>query len=80
MGLLAVAGLALVYVTSEPVATREGSRPWTSPVPHPGGVQAVALAPDGLRLATGGEAGPVVIWEVGRGAEQQLGKDSAGEV
>jgi WD40 repeat protein len=80
VGLLAAAGSVLVCVTSEPVATREGSRPWTSTVPHPGGVQAVALAPDGLRLATGGEVGPVVIWEVGRGAEQQLGKDSAGAV
>src|SRR5262249_20074725 len=48
------------------------SAAWTIPTGHPGHVGAVAIAPDGRRIATAGSDGGVVLWEVGRGVEREL--------
>jgi WD40 repeat protein len=48
------------------------SAAWTIPTGHPGQVGAVAIAPDGRRIATAGAEGGVVLWEVGRGVDREL--------
>ena len=70
--LLAALVLAVVVIMPEPASQTPGSPTWASPTGHPHGVQAVAFAPDGWWLATGGDDGAVVLWEVGRGAEKEL--------
>jgi WD40 repeat protein len=79
-GLLAALSLALVYFGTEPAATREEHCVWASFTGHAGGIRSVAFAPDGLRLATGGEEGAVVVWQVGRGAERHFRKESSWSV
>ena len=61
-GLLAALVAALVVLTYEPPPNMEGSPAWAASAGHPGGVQAMAFAPDGRRLATGGDEGTVVTW------------------
>src|SRR5215470_711729 len=70
VGSLAALVGTLVVLTSEPTPHEEGSPAWAMPTGHPVLVKAVAFAPDGRRLATGGDEGAVVLWEVGRGAER----------
>src|SRR5262249_11823657 len=67
----------LVVLTTEPTPPKEGSPAWAMPTGHSQWVDAVAFAPDGRRLATGGDDGAVVLWEVGRGAERELPSDPA---
>src|SRR5262249_35229138 len=70
--LLAVTLFAVVLSAIEPASPTSGSPAWASHTGHPQGVQAVAFAPDGRRLATGGDDGAVVLWEVGRGVQKEL--------
>jgi WD40 repeat protein len=70
--LLAALVGALVVFTAEPTPDKDESPAWAAPTGHPQWVRAVALAPDGRRLATGGIDGAVVLWQVGRGAEREL--------
>jgi WD40 repeat protein len=71
-GLLFALTVTLVVLTREPAP--EGNEPlaWSIRTGHPRGVRAVAFAPDGRRLATGGFDGSLVIWEVGKGFEREL--------
>ena len=69
---LAAPVLALVLLMPEPASRTAGAPAWASPTGHPQGVQAVAFAPDGRRLATGGDDGATVLLEVGRGTEKEL--------
>jgi WD40 repeat protein len=72
-GLLMVLVVTSVLLTRAPALPEESSPAWSMPTGHPqGGVQAVAFAPDGRRLATGGVDGSVVIWEMGNGAQEEL--------
>jgi WD40 repeat protein len=68
VGLLALILLAPLAIRSE----SEPSAAWTIPTGHPAPVRAVAIAPDGRRIATAGSVGDVVLWEVGRGLEREL--------
>src|SRR5262249_18442205 len=77
VGSLAALVGTLVVLTSEPTPHEEGSPAWAMPTGHPVWVNAVAFAPDGRRLATGGSEGTVVLWAVGRGAERELPGDPA---
>jgi WD40 repeat protein len=70
-GLLMVVVMTSVLLTRGPALPDESSPVWSMPTGHPLGVQAVAFAPDGRRLATGGVDGSVVIWEVGNGAQKE---------
>jgi WD40 repeat protein len=63
---------SLVALSSEPTPQEDGSAAWAAPTGHPNGVSALAFAPDGRRLATGGNDGAVVVWQVGQGAEWKL--------
>jgi len=74
MGILATLVCALAVYTSEPAHPHGGSPVWAAPTGHPQGIRAMAFAPDGRRLATGGADG-VVLWEVGRGVEKELRAD-----
>src|SRR5262249_11206650 len=74
-GFLAALVGTLVVLTSESTPHREGAPTWATPTGHPLWVKAVAFAPDGRRLATGGADGAVVLWEVGRGMERELPGD-----
>ena len=65
--LAAIAGI-LVALNCEPQERDEESVAWSRSTGHPQGIWALALTPDGRRLATGGNDGAVVIWEVGTGA------------
>jgi WD40 repeat protein len=67
-GLIALLLVVPLDLTSEsgPAAT------WTIPTGHPGYVSAVAIVPDGRRIATAGSDGGVVLWAVGRGLEREL--------
>src|SRR4051812_42594330 len=67
-GLLAALVAAPVVLTAMPEPLDDGSPAWATPTGHPGWFDALAFAPDGRRLATGGDDGAVVLWEVGRGA------------
>jgi WD40 repeat protein len=72
VGLIAALIGSLVALSSEPTSQEDGSPTWATPTGHPNGVNALAFAPDGRRLATGGNDGAVVVWQVGRGAERKL--------
>src|SRR5262249_45642479 len=76
-GFLGVLILALVVVTREPAPDGHESPTWSIPTGHVGGVHAVAFTPDGRKLATGGEDGSVVLWELCQGAETELRKESS---
>jgi WD40 repeat protein len=70
----ATAGL-LISLLLAPLAIRSESGPlatWTISTGHPTPVRAVAIAPDGRRIATGGNDGGVILWEAGRGLEREL--------
>src|SRR5262245_14634410 len=71
-GSLAALVGALVVLPSETTPHKEGTTAWAMPTRNPAGVRALALAPDGRRLATGGADGAVVLWEVGQGVEKEL--------
>src|SRR5579872_1859076 len=73
-GLQAVLVLALIAYTSELVTEEpRGAHAWET---HLGDtIQSMALSPDGRKLATGGDDGDLILWDVGRGAERRrLGK------
>jgi WD40 repeat protein len=71
-GLLMVLVMTSVLLTRGPALPEESLPVWSMPTWHPHGVQAVAFAPDGRRLATGGVDGSVVIWEVGKDTQKEL--------
>jgi WD40 repeat protein len=74
-GLLTTLVCGLVVITSEPAPKNQGSTAWAAPTGHPHGVRAVAISPDGQRLATGGDDGAAVVWKVGEGVEKELTGD-----
>jgi WD40 repeat protein len=73
--LLTAVVLALVILLGEPAPQDPGTPAWAAPTGHPRRVEALAIAPDGRRLATWGNEGAVVLWEVGRGVERELPGD-----
>ena len=71
-GLLSAVVMTLVVLTREPARQVEESPIWSIPTGHLHGVEAAAFSPDGQRLATGGDDGSVVIWQVGKGVETEF--------
>src|SRR5262245_18752383 len=75
-GFLAALVGALVIFSAEPTPHTAGAPAWVAPTEHPHGVRAVAFAPVGRNLATGGDDGAVVLWQLGQGAARALRKES----
>ena len=71
MGILA-ALITTGVLIFEPAPQVDESPTWSTPTGHPHGAEAAAFAPDCKRLATGGDDGSVVLWEVGRGVEKEF--------
>jgi hypothetical protein len=63
LGFLATVVGALAVLTSDARPNNEAAPAWSARTGHPGGVFAVALAPDGRKLATGGRKR---TWSSGR--------------
>jgi WD40 repeat protein len=80
-GMLAALGIAIAIAgsTREPVSKDEQSPVWSIPAGNLR-VRSAGFAPDGRRLATGGEDGDVVLWEVGEGVEKVLSHDRQGRI
>ena len=72
MGCLCAVVMTLFVLALEP-APADVPAAWSIHAGH--GVRAVAFAPDSRRLATGGDDGSVVLWEVGKGVEKVLSHD-----
>ena len=72
MGCLCAIVTTLFVLALDP-APAELPVAWSIDTGH--GIRAVAFAPDSRRLATGGEDGSVVLWEVGKGVEKVLSHD-----
>src|SRR5262249_4248715 len=70
-GLLAALVCALVMPIPEPMPRNERSTAWAMRTGHAGGDRALAFAPDGRKLAAGGDQG-VVLGELDDGAVQEL--------
>ncbi len=72
------AGVLLALVTTfvvwavGPAATDAESPDWSVASGHATGVRSIAFSRDGRRLATAGEDGCIVLWEVGNGVEEEL--------
>jgi WD40 repeat protein len=76
VGLLAVLVCAVVVRIPEPTPKNERSPAWAIRTGHAGGDRALAIAPDGRKLAAGGDQG-VVLWELDNGGEKELSGASA---
>ena len=74
-GLVFAVVMTLVVWAVKPAATDEESPAWSIAAGHPRGVKTVAFSPDGRRLATGGDDGCIVVWQVGKGVEKVLSHD-----
>jgi WD40 repeat protein len=76
-GLLCAIVVTLLVLAVGPASTDE-SPAWSFRAGHL--VRALAFARDSRRLATGGDDGSVVIWELGKNAEKALSHDSQSSV
>ena len=75
-GLLSAFLIALIVMTCDPSRHNEESPAWSSPTGYePGTFWTVAFSLDGQMLATGGDDGGLVLWELGKGVETELSRD-----
>jgi WD40 repeat protein len=73
-GLVAVLAFALVVYLQGTTVVNDELSLWSSPGGHQGGIRALALSPEGRKLATGGDDGNILVREVlGPGEVTELG-------
>jgi WD40 repeat protein len=70
----------LVVLTCEPDHRDQDVPAWSRATRHPQGIWTLAFTSDGRRLATGGDDGTVVVWEVGKRALSELTIDRPARV
>jgi WD40 repeat protein len=72
--------MTFVGFICEQAPTNEEPPAWSIHTGHSNGVLAAAFSADGSRLATGGNDGCIVVWEVGNGVEKELSYHPRGRV